>query len=581
MTFRTHRGIRPAIALLLSLWQAGSLQAAQINGVIRDGENGEPLGFAQVLIVGLERGVVAHSDGTFHILRLPEGDLTLRVSRIGYHDLSRSVTLAARDTLTIEFALLPDHLKIPEVISEAKRPGAQLTLSTTLSGRTLQEKLGATIAEPLESTVGIAVRTMGPAPARPVSRGMGGARLTILEDGRPTGDLSASSSDHAVAIDPLLAQSVTIVRGPSAYHYGSSVMGGVVNILRNLTQEAEPHRLSGRALMHGSSASSSAGSSVALTIPLKEISAHGDMSLKRSGDVCTPYGTLENTQSELVSGSFGLRLVDQWGNADVVFSRFATTYGLPGGFLGAHPNGVSLKLLREVGSSNLAWRVNRAACKELSAAYSFTRVHQQEFEAGGSLGVEFGLLEDHLSLDAKFGSRFGLKEIRLSADATLRDYETAAFSFTPDSRQYEGGVALSAERTAAAWSLSGAVRGDMTRVEPDFSDTSRVIGIIQARGFSGFSGAVRADRVLSTLWSVGCQLSRSFRAPQTEELFSEGPHLAAYSYEIGNTSLPAEFGWGLEADLVQKSDYLNLRFGAYANRFTSYIFPQATGRPSS
>ena len=38
---------------------------------------------------------------------------------------------------------------------------------------------------------------------------------------------------------------------------------------------------------------------------------------------------------------------------------------------------------------------------------------------------------------------------------------------------------------------------------------------------------------------------KTFRAPGIEELFSDGPHLAVYSYEIGNAELEPENGYGM------------------------------------
>lgn len=571
---------RLAIGYIILLLQAGSLYSAQIEGIITDLESGDSLGFVEIQIVELNRGVIAHSNGEYHFHRLPAGEFTIQVSRIGYRVESKRVSLAFNDLLILNFALTPDHVQIAEVTTEVRHTGSTDPLFIEFSGRILQERLGTTVAESFGSTPGIAVRSMGPSPARPVSRGMGGARLAILEDSQPTGDLSASSSDHAVAIDPLLAQSLRILRGPKAYHYGSSVMGGVVNIERNALLGVEPHRATGRLLLQGNTVARGAGSSLTLSIPVSQLAVHGDLSLKRAGDQHTPDGVLDNTQSEIVSGSVGISLIDEWGFVGGGYSRFHTTYGLPGGFLGAHPQGVSLDLVRDALQARCAWHVNSNLIADLETSYSFSRVHQQEFESSGALGVEFGLLIDQFGVEAKFRPQAGFKNIRLSSNLALRDYETAAFSFTPDSRQIESGIALSAGRQIDKWEFSAAIRGDFSRVDPDFIDTSRVIGIVKSREFSGLSGAVRLDRPLDSHWAVGAQISRSFRTPQIEELYSEGPHLAAYSYEIGNTTLPAEFGWGGEANLFRKSDENQLTFSAYANRFSSYIFPQAAGRPS-
>ena len=45
---------------------------------------------------------------------------------------------------------------------------------------------------------------------------------------------------------------------------------------------------------------------------------------------------------------------------------------------------------------------------------------------------------------------------------------------------------------------------------------------------------------------LGASIARSFRTPAIEELYSNGPHLASHSYEIGNPDLEAETGLGFD-----------------------------------
>ena len=38
----------------------------------------------------------------------------------------------------------------------------------------------------------------------------------------------------------------------------------------------------------------------------------------------------------------------------------------------------------------------------------------------------------------------------------------------------------------------------------------------------------------------------TMRAPRVEELYSDGPHLATYAFEIGNPNLKSEIIYGIE-----------------------------------
>jgi iron complex outermembrane receptor protein len=65
-----------------------------------------------------------------------------------------------------------------------------------------------------------------------------------------------------------------------------------------------------------------------------------------------------------------------------------------------------------------------------------------------------------------------------------------------------------------------------------------------------------------------------------EELYSEGPHLAAYSYEIGNPELDSERGIGLELFFRYRSNRFSAELAGYRNDFQNYLYAQDTGEQS-
>ncbi|MDX1639981.1 MAG: TonB-dependent receptor, partial [Balneolaceae bacterium] len=72
----------------------------------------------------------------------------------------------------------------------------------------------------------------------------------------------------------------------------------------------------------------------------------------------------------------------------------------------------------------------------------------------------------------------------------------------------------------------------------------------------------------------------SFRAPSQEELYSEGPHLASYSFEIGNPDLTPERGLGKELFLRYRGNAISAEVTGFHNGFSNYIYPRNTGRAS-
>ena len=92
-------------------------------------------------------------------------------------------------------------------------------------------KSEASLGELLKTEPGVSQRSLGPAPSRPVIRGLDGDRVLILENGQRTDDLSSQSADHGVSVNPLAATRVEVVRGPATLLYGANAIGGLVNVV--------------------------------------------------------------------------------------------------------------------------------------------------------------------------------------------------------------------------------------------------------------------------------------------------------------------------------------------------------------
>jgi len=105
--------------------------------------------------------------------------------------------------------------------------------STVIEGTALDNLRSDTIAQTLSEQPGISQTFYGPNATRPIIRGLQGYRVNILENGVSAFDLSASSNDHSVTINPLLVDRIEIIRGASALIHGANSIGGIVNIFDN------------------------------------------------------------------------------------------------------------------------------------------------------------------------------------------------------------------------------------------------------------------------------------------------------------------------------------------------------------
>src|SRR5688572_30674632 len=95
----------------------------------------------------------------------------------------------------------------------------------------LTRELRPSIGETLARQPGVSATSFGPAASAPVLRGLSGDRVRVLTDGIGSLDLASSGPDHAIAINPITAEKIEVLRGPSALLFGSSAIGGVVNVI--------------------------------------------------------------------------------------------------------------------------------------------------------------------------------------------------------------------------------------------------------------------------------------------------------------------------------------------------------------
>ena len=95
----------------------------------------------------------------------------------------------------------------------------------------LSRQSGSTLGDVLDWQPGVSTSSFTTGASRPILRGFDGPRVSILESGLNTLDVSDTSPDHGVATEPLLTERIEVLRGPATLLYGSSAIGGAVNVI--------------------------------------------------------------------------------------------------------------------------------------------------------------------------------------------------------------------------------------------------------------------------------------------------------------------------------------------------------------
>jgi iron complex outermembrane receptor protein len=302
-------------------------------------------------------------------------------------------------------------------------------------------------------------------------------------------------------------------------------------------------------------------------------SYHVDGFDKSTDDLRTPVGRIADTSADNRGAGLGVSYLTSNGYVGLSYSGLDSTYGVAEQDIGI---GLRQRRWDLAGKAEVAGSVVRSLAYRVGAAdYAHT-----EFEAGapgstfsndgwdGRLDVELvkiGSVEGVVGLQASrfdfgvVGDEAFLPDTRNSAMATFGSFVQ---TLAPDQRLRYGFRVEHAQVDASAWTHAGALG-----VNPPADSAS----------FAPASFAFAWAKDLNPSWTSTINLTRTERAPNFQELFADGPHVATDVYEVGNRNLGKEQGFGLELELAKVRGAVSGSFSVYYNRFSSFIALQRNG----
>lgn len=565
--------------LLVASFSYSQESKIKILGSISDSTTNEPIAHCLVCY-GVFKSL---SDGEGHFsLVVPFSDtITLNTSHVAYTPESIVVFTKNRKELRQNIYLKRTTITTPEVLISSQLESLQSTsvYSNKLFGKKLQRELADNLAFTLRNQPGVAIRSMGPAPARPVIRGMSSDRVVISEDNNKSRDLSGTSPDHAVTVESFTMERVEFLRGPKVLTQSSSTLAGIINVVRNEIASKVSEKISGTVGLYGETVNSGVLGGVVITVPFSSFMYRGEYTSRKTGNTTSGRGEVLNTSINTLNYSNSLSYINSWWFAGVSWREYESDYGIPGGFVGGHPNGVDISMKKNAINGLLHFGLHSAGLDMLEIEFSSNGYRHIEYEKSGSIGAEFVI--NDLLIEAKIyndnllyftsgviGSSFYNKDLRLGG-----------YVFTPPSTSHNFSLYTYQEIGRKESLFSFAARLEHGNYQLDLSRyPGSKNSTLSDRDFTVISASASYSLYLGSNSSILGQVSRTSRIPTVEELFSEGPHLAAYSYEIGNPKLSAEYGYGAEVTYSYQDNLFNGKLSGFYNYLPYYIIPQNTGR---
>ncbi|MEM1410729.1 MAG: TonB-dependent receptor [Pseudomonadota bacterium] len=543
-----------------------------------------------------------------------------------------------------------DRLDIEEVVVTATpidRASTELTQSAVvLQGSDLNSEVTNSLGDTLSRLPGLSNASFGQNVGRPVIRGQQKARIGVLQDGMNIFDASAPSQDHAVATEPFLADSIEVLLGPNTLLYGSSAIGGVVNVVTNTIPLAVPEDgFEGRVMIQGDSAADERFGAGRLDFGTGSFAFHVSGFYRRTDDYEIPgaaelfpdedhdddhegedhdddhdheeeemTGVLENSFLDNEGGSIGGAWIgDNW-RAGISYTAYNSNYGIPGGHEHAHGDEdedhdhdedhdedhdhegeeeeeeiVTIDLESERIDAVLNGTDPFAGFSEFDLKVGITDYTHTEFE-----GVETGTVFDSEATDLRL--QLSHNPIGVLQGAFGLQWSDSDFSavgeeaFVPPSTTETWGLFL-----VETWEINDSFLIDFGLRYEDTQIDSFLIEheheeeehgeeehddeppVPASRDFNPFSVSLGAKWEVNDFSHLTFEIARAERAPSSYELFSNGPHIATQTFEIGDPNLNKETNNHYAATYRIHSGSLTGAVTLYLDDYDDYIYQANTG----
>ena len=472
-----------------------------------------------------------------------------------------------------------------------------ITPVTVLGEEELRKRQAATLGETLKMVPGVHSTYFAGVAASPIIRGNDGPRVKVIQNGLDVSDVSRVGPDHAVATDTSSATQVEVLRGPATLQYGSGAIGGVVNVVDNRIPSSVPSETEGEAEVRYGSVNEEQFAKFNLTTGTGNWAFHLDAFSRESEDIDIPgFAELvpdEGEEPGVIEGSAvdtdnivgGLSYVGESGYLGFSVQQMNNFYGVPGH---AHGHGdehghddhddemageeaeemvnIDAALDRYQLSGKWYSPIDGITSIDLNAAYS--EYEHVELE-NGEVGTRFAndTLESRVDIiHEDIAGWHGVVGLQYVNSDYVADGEEA---FSPPSETDSFALFVIEEKRIEDVTLQFGARLERTEYSADDISIGLELGehhdeedhdddhdgdhddhdhddhegehdgeemqdfSFDDYAFTSFSASFGANWHYAEGKSLALSVSRSERAPSSQELFSGGAHLAVSTYELG------------------------------------------------
>lgn len=560
-----------------------------VSGRIFSEHDGEQLGYASVYLIDEQKGVQADSSGYFEVNNVCGGAQVLRFSHIGCDAQEIELLLRGDTTLTV---FLHHHDNFTETVTVSSAASAEYS-------RELDRQAVATLGDVLERTAGVSSLRSGTAAAKPVYDGVFGNRLSLQNNGIAQSG-QQWGNDHAPEIDPWVAAYVRVVEGVEALKYAGPTVAATVLIEPAPLRENEA---SARTLAYGFQSNGLGHTLNARLAGGGKTAYRFSGTGKIRGDQRAPDYVLTNTGRQEVNAALQLaRFHNERWTSRFYYSIFNANIGV---LRGSHIGNLT-DLQDAIGrpepfftQPDFSYDINspRQAVQhhlmKLETEFRPNDNHRFTLRYGGQLNdrkefdVRRGDRDDQAALSLQQWSHLvegawhhdispdRHLDANLQYDFVLNDNQpgTGILPLIPDYNANRASAYLAYHEEGDRWQYHAGLRVDRQFYEAITITRDPPFRIERfEHRFTTFGASAEANYRATERSSLRLGVTLRERAPQINEMYSNGLHQGVSGIEEGDNTLTPERSLKLTGGWRYATNSLIINAGAFVQPIQDYIF---------
>jgi iron complex outermembrane recepter protein len=548
----------------------------------------EPLTGATIQIPDFNCSTIANKQGEYILKNLPEGNIKMIFSFIGYKTVIETVKIVKGENKT-DISLKPSFVQTEEIVVTGGSVSSQHDNAVKIDiarGNDMLFSGTPNLMESLTFVPGVDMISKGMGISKPVIRGLSMNDVLVLNNGVRIENYQFSEN-HPLGIDDNNIDRVEIIKGPASMLYGSDAIGGVLNFIKE--SPAPINKLVGE--YHTQFFSNTLG--VTNSLGLKGASKHffggvratnkSHSDYKQGGGTFVPNSRFNEWAFNANAGYTGKR------------SLFKINYDYFGQKLGMSVPAV-VPIITEQGRKTKIWYQDL----EHHLVSSQNRILFGQFKWETNIAWQTALRKlrttiadpavemrlNTLTYDSKlyFPSSNNAEYIIgiQGMSQTNRNQHNRVSQFLPDANVDNiGTMALAQYTFFSKLKLQAGVRYDTYRTKAYSMGTEGTANYHASfsKRFTSFNASLGATYSLTNQIILRTNFAKAYRVPNLSELTSNGLH--GNRYELGNNALTPQNAYEADASMHYNGEYISFEIAGFYNYIDNYIYISPTGNKNA